>query len=68
MGSIRRFKLAYHLDGANAVTVEMKETAAGGDWVVSVRPKGKRRVYTGLLTHAIEGIVYRDAKQNVERS
>lgn len=60
--SIRRFHVDTKLDGKSSVTVEIKPTAGGTDAVVSVRPKGKRTVYTGMLSDAVQFIAARHAK------
>lgn len=60
--SVRRFKVALKLDGASEATVEIKPTAGGTDAVVSVRPKHKRIVYTGMLSDVAGIVAARHAK------
>ena len=63
--SVRRFKVACKLDGANEVTVEIVPTAGKTDAVISVRPKHKRTVYTGLLSDVALIVASRHAKKLV---
>jgi hypothetical protein len=60
--SVRRFKVACKLDGADEVTVEITPTAGRSDAIVSVRPKHKRNVYSGLLSDVASIVAARHAK------
>jgi hypothetical protein len=50
-----------HLDGQREVSVTLTETVRG-DFVVAVRPKGKRIVYTALLSEVAMIVAARHAK------
>jgi hypothetical protein len=50
-----------HLDGQSEVSVTLTETPHG-DYVVEVRPKGKRLVYKGLLSDVAAIVAARHAK------
>jgi len=60
-----KFHVLTHLDGVGEVTVEVKATAGKTDAVVSVRPKHKRVVYTGLLSDVAQFVAARHAKAMV---
>lgn len=62
MGTTRHFQVDCHLDGSSSVMVEIKMTAGGTDAVVTVRPKGRRMVYSGLLSDVAQFIAARHAK------
>ena len=50
-----------HLDGQREASVTLTETPQG-DYVVAVRPKGKRLVYTALLSDVALIVAARHAK------
>lgn len=50
-----------HLDGQREVSVTFTETPQG-DYVVEVRPKGKRLVYKGLLSDVAAIVAARHCK------
>lgn len=62
MSETRHFKVRAWLDGTNELSVEIKPTAGEEDAVVSVRPKGSRRIYTGLLSELALVVAARHAK------
>jgi len=51
--SSRHFETHAHLDGKNDISVELTETPRG-DYVVAVRPKGKRLVYKSLMSDVLK--------------
>jgi hypothetical protein len=60
-GRVVHLDVKAHLDGQNEIGVTLTETTQG-DYVVAVRPKGKRLVYTGLLSDVALIVAARHAK------
>ena len=60
-GRVVHLSVPVHLDGQSEVSVELTETPKG-DFVVACRPKGKRIVYTGLLSDVVLIVASRHAK------
>lgn len=50
-----------NLDGQKEASVDLTETPAG-DFVIGVRPKGRRILYTGLLSDVAMIVASRHAK------
>ncbi len=60
--SVRRFKVLARLDGASELMITITPTAGGTDAVMTVRPKHKRKKYSGLLSWAALALANHDAK------
>jgi len=60
-GRVVHLDVRVHLDGQSEVGVTLTETPQG-DFVVACRPKGKRIVYTGLLSDVVQIVAARHAK------
>ena len=50
-----------NLDGCKEASVELRETPTG-DFVIGVRPKGRRIEYTGLMSDVVMIVASRHAK------
>ena len=61
-GRVVHLDVRAHLDGQNEIGITLTETAGGEDFVVAVRPKGKRLVYTGMLSDVALIVAARHAK------
>jgi hypothetical protein len=60
-GRVVRLDVPVYLDGQHTVGVTLTETPQG-DYVIACRPKGKRIVYTGLLSDVVQIVASRHAK------
>ncbi len=60
-GRVVHIDVPCHLDGQSEVGVTLTETPRG-DYVVSVRPKGKHIVYSGLLSEVALIVAARHCK------
>ena len=62
MAETRHFTVDTFLDGASSINIEIVPCAGRNDAVVSVRPKGRHIVYTGMLSDVALIVASRHAK------
>lgn len=60
-GRVVHLDIPVHLDGQSEVGVTLTETPKG-DYVIACRPKGKRVVYTGLMSDVVLIVAAKHAK------